>query len=278
MKVLPECQQNLHKWGAANRVVFDPAKEEFVVIRRQHPIGNDFKLLGVTFDAQLSMRRGARKIAIEAGWRLQSILRTSSVFTTPEMVKLYKSNVLSFIESCSCGYFHASKSALACVDKVQSRFLREIGLTNEQVLLDYRLAPLQTRRAIAMLGFLHRIVLGQVSQQIRELFPRAEAAEISDAVSSRTRGGLTSRHDKRFVHRIQSYSTDQFRRSAFGMVQCYNALPQRIVDVKTVKLFQRHLQMALVDNVQRGAREEWQEVFSDGRRYSSPLRFQAFFR
>ena len=120
--------------------------------------------------------------------------------------------------------------------------------------------------------------MGQVSQQIRELFPRAEAAEISDAVSSRTRGGLTSRHDKQFVDRIHSYSTDQFRRSAFGMVQCYNALPQRIVDVKTVKLFQRHLQMALVDNVQLGAREDWQEVFSDGRRYSSLLRFQAFFR
>ena len=48
--------------GAANRVSFDPLKEWFVVIRRQKPLGEDFKLLGVTFDAQLLMYKGVQKL------------------------------------------------------------------------------------------------------------------------------------------------------------------------------------------------------------------------
>ena len=79
---LSECQASLHRWGAANRVSFDPAKEGFVVIRRQKAIGEDFKLLGVSFDAQLLMHKGVRKIAIEAGWRVKAILRARSYFTT----------------------------------------------------------------------------------------------------------------------------------------------------------------------------------------------------
>ena len=80
---LSECQASLHRWGAANRVKFDPSKEEFVVIRRRKAIGNDFRLLGVLFDAQLLMHRGVRKIAVDAGWRLKTILRASRHFSTP---------------------------------------------------------------------------------------------------------------------------------------------------------------------------------------------------
>ena len=41
------------------------------------------------------------------------------------------------------------------------RFLREVGLTAEEVFLKWRLAPLQTRRDVAGLGLIHRTVLGQ---------------------------------------------------------------------------------------------------------------------
>ena len=164
-------QQDLHKWGAANRVIFDPSKEEFILIRRRNALGNPFKLLGLVFDPQLLMRIGARKIATEAGWRLQSILRARRYYSTPELMRLYKANVLSFIESGVAGYFHAAPSTLECIDRVQRRFLRRIGLTDEQALLDFRLAPLKVRREIGILGFLHRVILGQVSGQISELFP-----------------------------------------------------------------------------------------------------------
>jgi hypothetical protein len=99
LAVLHQCQSYLHDWGRANRVVFDPLKEAFVVLRRRNPIGDTFKVLGVEFDAQLLMHKAARNIASEAGWRLAAIFRGRRFFTTPEIIRLYKSHVLSYIES-----------------------------------------------------------------------------------------------------------------------------------------------------------------------------------
>ena len=160
---LSVCQNSLHRWGAANRVTFDPQKEEFIIIRRRNALGPEFRLLGVIFDAQLLMHKGVRKIAVETGWRLKSILRPRAYFTTPELMRLYKAHILSYIESGVAGYFHACDSTLACVDRVQGRFLRAVGLTEEEALLNFRLAPLGTRRCMAILGFLHRVVLGLTS-------------------------------------------------------------------------------------------------------------------
>ena len=39
--MLAECQTSLHRWGAANRVVFDPMH----VISRSRPSGDSFKFL-----------------------------------------------------------------------------------------------------------------------------------------------------------------------------------------------------------------------------------------
>ena len=50
LAILHQCQSYLHDWGRANRVVFDPLKEAFVVLRRRNPIGDNFKVLGVEFD------------------------------------------------------------------------------------------------------------------------------------------------------------------------------------------------------------------------------------
>ena len=60
------------------------------------------------------------------------------------------------------------------------------------------------------------------------------------------------------------------------MVQCYNALPERFVEAKSVRLLQRNLQAAVVKRAQEGY-DEWQSIFSVGCRYASVLRFQAFF-
>ena len=47
---LRAAQKELHDWGCANQVAFDPGKEEFVVIRRRDEMGNAFRLLCVDFD------------------------------------------------------------------------------------------------------------------------------------------------------------------------------------------------------------------------------------
>ena len=78
----------------------------------------------------------------------------------PALVKQYKGQVLPTLEFGTPAVYHCTDSVLEQVDRVQRRFLRETGLTEEEALLKYHLAPLQTRRDIAMLGLIHRTVLG----------------------------------------------------------------------------------------------------------------------
>ena len=180
-------------------------------------------------------------------------------------------SVLSYIESGMSGYFHAAASVLDGIDRVQRRFLRELGMSDEDALLHFRLAPLQLRRQIGILGFLHRINLVQATHQMTDLFPQVGRRASTTHVNLRA-----TFHDKQLYDRVDAHSTDQFRRSIFGMVECYNALPQSFVVAKTVKQFQGDLQRAVMKRVSEGY-DGWREIFSVGRRYASVLRFQAFF-
>ena len=58
-------QRELHLWGAANRVTFDPAKESFHILHRTLHHGETFKVLGCVFESQLLMHAAARHVAIE---------------------------------------------------------------------------------------------------------------------------------------------------------------------------------------------------------------------
>ena len=59
------------------------------------------------------------------------------------------------MESGTPALYHAAPSVLDRIDKVQRKFLREIGFTEVEALERYRLAPLPCRREIAMMGALH---------------------------------------------------------------------------------------------------------------------------
>ena len=163
MLKLSECQSSLHRRGAANRVSFDHLNKGIVVIRLQKPLGEDFELLRVTFDAQLLMYKGVRKTAVEAGWGLNTILRAKLYFSVPEVFRLYNANISSYIESGAAGRFHACESTLASIDHIQNCFLRAVAMSEEEALLKFRLAPLSMRRRIAILGFLHRVGFGRTS-------------------------------------------------------------------------------------------------------------------
>ena len=61
------------------------------------------------------------------------------------------------------------------MDKVQKRFVREMGLTEEEALLHYNLAPPGTRRDMAALGLIHRTVLGLGPPHFKKwFFPAAK--------------------------------------------------------------------------------------------------------
>ncbi len=193
---LNDCQAALHRWGAANQVIFDPGKESFHCIHRTRYFGENFKILGVQFDCQLTMRDAAQEVAREAGWKVRSILRCRRFYSTPELVKLYKSQVLSFIESRTAALHHAAPSVLDVIDRVQRRFLREVGLTELEALERYRLAPLPIRRDIAMLGLIHRVCHGYAPAPLAELFERREVPQLQAIAATR---GSKGRHDKQLM-------------------------------------------------------------------------------
>ena len=82
------CQSELHKWGNANQVLFDPGKESFHVIHRTRGEGGNFTILGIEFDTALLMHDAARNIAVESGWRLKTLLRTRQFHSTADLVRL----------------------------------------------------------------------------------------------------------------------------------------------------------------------------------------------
>ena len=105
---LNNCQQELHKWGAANQVAFDAGKESQHVLSLSDPLGGTFKLLGVTFDPELSMAESVSELVSAAGWKLRTLLRTRRFYTDADLVVLYKAHLLSFLEYRTPAIYHAT--------------------------------------------------------------------------------------------------------------------------------------------------------------------------
>ena len=261
LQTLREAQSELHRWGAANQVMFDPGKESFHILHRSRCHGENFKILGCVFDPQLRMLAAARHVATEAGWRLKTLLRSRKFFTTPELVRLYKAQILSYLESSTPALYHAAASVLAWVDRVQWRFQREVGFSEIECLRNFRLAPLKSRRDMAMLGVLHKINLGIAPPQLQALFPKL--GDIEELPMRQRLRHWRPLHSKQVSTHANFSSSNVLKRSLFGLVHCYNILPQHVVDASSVQLFQRKLQGGLLQHADLGA-EDWQSLFSTG--------------
>ena len=104
------------------------------------------------------------------------------------------------------------------LDSLQQKILSETGISEERALGEFNLAPLSVRRDIAMLGLIHRTVLGSGPAQFKVLFEK----------DVRSRDHVTrlqkSRHSKQLVeHRG---GLEILQRSALGLTSVYNLLPQ----------------------------------------------------
>ena len=221
------------------------------------------------------MHAAARHVATEAGWRLRALLRSRWYFTTPEPMRLYKAQVLSFIESSTPGLYHAAPSTLERVDRVQRRFLVELGLSEVDALKHYRVAPLCSRRDMGMLGALHKLNLGTAPAQLAALFPLL--GTVPEHLSRQRLRGWRRLHNRQLSTPETFKSTDLMKRSLFGLARCYNTLPQCIADSGSVKLLQKRLQQALLRRAESGA-SDWQRLFSTTWRSLSRTQLDALFR
>ena len=213
------CQKNLHDWGAANAVTFDPGKESMHVLSRTDAVGESFKILGVNFDPQLRMEECAASTSTEAAWKIDVILRTRRFHSVPELIHLYKSQVLSYIEYRTPAVYHACSTFLERVDRQQRRFLRALDLSEEQALSEYRLAPLSARRDMAMLGLIHRTVLGQGPVHFR-IFSGSTSVRIAGRSPGVTRSVTTVNWWTRETVARPLYCLDQLWASSECIICC----------------------------------------------------------
>ncbi len=108
---------------------------------------------------------------------------------------------------------------------------------------------------IAMLGVIHRAVLGVGPPHLRRFFRLAAPADYQ-----RTRADVR-RHHRHLEDPREGRYLEVLRRSALGLIGVYNLLPPDVVDAASVQSFQRLLQ-ALVQRAEWTSVPNWHRVLS----------------
>ena len=180
------------------------------------PEGDPFKYLGVLFDRMLTMADEISRLTQKARAKVTAIVRSRCFYTVRELVQQYRTHVLCLLDESNGSICHASPTHLSKFDKVQKRFLDEIGLDQTEAFLEHSIAPLQLRKSIGMLGFLHKVVLGLAHPDILTMFPMA----LPSHSKYRLRSG--SVHNKQLATSIEATDLMVLRRLVFGAIQAYN--------------------------------------------------------
>ena len=145
------------------------------------------------------------------------------------LVQVYKPKTLSFVEYRTLAVYHVASTMLAGIDAIQRRFLRECCLTEEDALVFFNLAPLETRRDVAMLGLCHWTVLGCGPRHFSSMFRLAPPSS-----SQKHCWQLQSHRGPRNLQKLV--------RSTLGLIDVYNLLPGRVVEQMSVAAMQHELQ------------------------------------
>ena len=222
------------------------------------------EILGVSIDARLSMDECILQCATSASWKLKSVVRTRRFFSDAELVQLFKTHLLSYIEYRTPAVYHATTTALRPLDRVLQRFLRQLGISDREALLEFSLAPLSVRRDVAMLGLIHRSVLKKGPLHFAKFF----VLEKLGPVYKQTRA-MDRRHSRTLVDPLRGPHLEIAKRSALGLIAVYNMLPKNVVCNNSLAGFQTALQAMLKQRVEQGD-PDWQRLLSPRHDFLSP--------
>jgi hypothetical protein len=112
----------------------------------------------------------------------------------------------------------------------------------QAALVDYNLAPLCTRRDMAMLAHLHKVSLGLAPKPIRNMFKLRAGTLDCHGFSL----GLTT-HCRQLHDPIAFNHPPIIGRSVYGLIRIYNRLPASVLDAKTTQSFQLRVQNLVKD-------------------------------
>ena len=179
--------------------------------------------------------------------------------TGTQLIDVYKSQILSFVEYRTPAIYHVCNSALQTLDAVQDSMLRAIGMNDLEALYVANLAPLCVRRDIALLGVIHRAVLGLGPSHFNKFIVRrgtdSERWKHSMQLKEYREG-----HASDFAL-PGSRPADYIHNSLFGLLSIYNRLPADIVEQSnSVAIFQSKLQTLVKSRAINSA--DWKETLS----------------
>ena len=152
----------------------------------------------------------------------------------------------------------------------QDKLLEEVGISPAEALVDFNLGPLNTRRDIAMMGLLHRIVHGAAPKELTELFRPVAVLPFPRCLRN---PGLV--HTRLLDDPIDGTHSSMMGRSIIGLIYSFNMLPQKIVDMKL-----NGFQTALPNAAQQAITTQiacWNSLLRSGARTLSLATSQALF-
>ena len=139
---------------------------------------------------------------LQAGGNLERSSALTVFHTDADVVVLYETHLLSYLEYITPAIYHATRAILRRRDNLQIPFLEGVGVDEATSLRKFHLAPLGVRRDISMPGLIHRTALGKGPAQFREFFKKDPCS--------------IDLHDPR-----KDFNAPITKRSALGLVAVY---------------------------------------------------------
>ena len=189
--------------------------------------------------------------------KVTSLLRMRGFFSFSDMINQYKTHIWSFTEYVNGCIYHAAPTHLEKFDRLQEHFLHELQSNASHAFKQENFAPPTLRRDIAMLGLIHKRVLGLAHPAFERLLPfHPSNFYVANA------GNPFIRHNKQiYNHNRECSNNALFQRSIFGLVYLYNTLPQRIIDKDSISTFQSELTFIAKRRCRAGT-DGWQFSFN----------------
>ena len=225
-----DIQARAHQWGHHHRVTFDPSKESFHII---HPLFDDesvFRLLGTMIDSALTMKPLIDALLAKTRPKSRAILRMKHLYDLNSLFEQFKMHVWSHFEYHNGAIIMAKNADRERIDRMQRGFLYQLGSNDTSAFVDFNFAPPSLRRAIAMLGFIHKRVQGTCHPALVKDLP---------FVSDRSYTFHSKTLESHF-NQVRAYR-GLYNTSLWSYVLIYNRLPQGLIEQETVKSFQSKL-------------------------------------
>ena len=195
----------------------------------------------------MKMRGEIEKILEKCRPKSRALLRMQYFLSKAEMIAQWKAHIWPHLEYGQGILEMACKTQLARLDSFQRGFLNELEISEETAFLEHNFAPPALRRRIGLLGFAHKVALGDCHPRLPELLPS-------------TKEPSGTKVFQLFKESIVYFEETLYSKSLYGALQYYNSIPSALRKAPSVKSFQSDLTNE-VRRLVRDSNPRWRKAF-----------------